>query len=399
MSGGTYRSVLRAPGVRWLLTTSLVARLPAAMTGLAIILRVSRGTGSYATAGAVTASYVVGAALLGPVLGRLADRLGRRPVLLASGLVNAAGLILLSLVPVHDSSLLFGVSVLAGASTPPVAASVRSLWPELVDAATRDSLFAVDSTLQELTFVVGPTLVALIGSAGSAAPLVASGLLGLAGTIAVVAHPAVGRRTQHEHRKGTARVLSRPLAALLAAISLLVLGFGALDVGIIGFAGAHHASSQAGLLLGIWSLGSMVGGALFGTRATTGGARSLPPLLAATGAGFALLVAAPNPAVLYPLLLLAGVAIAPSLGCIYGLASRLAPASGAVEAFSWLSSGILAGAAAGAAIGGLIVQHLGSRIDYLAAAGAAVLAAGLTLALPRDRVVAATDLDEARAPT
>jgi MFS family permease len=358
-------------------------------------LRITRATGSYTMAGAVTAVFVVGAALLGPVLGRAADRIGRRPVLLASGLVNAAGLVLLSRVPVHSIAALFAVSALAGASTPPVAASVRSLWPDLVEERSRDALFAIDSTLQETTFVVGPALVALIGSiAGAAAPLVASGAFGLVGTVALVAHPVVGHKHAREPHHGARRVLSRPLVALLAAISLLVLGFSALDVAVIGFAGAHHESGQSGLLLGVWSLGSMLGGALFGARAAAGGSRSIPPLLAATGAGFALLLAAPDVPVMYPLLLLAGVAIAPSLGCIYGLASRLSARGSAVEAFSWLSSGILAGAAAGAAIGGIVVQHLGSRAGDVVAAGSTLAAAAVTLLLPRGERAKASSSDE-----
>ena len=71
-----YITVLRAPGVLWLMVTSLVARLPLAMTGLAIVLRVSRASGSYGEAGAITAVYVVAGAIGSPVWGRLADRSG-----------------------------------------------------------------------------------------------------------------------------------------------------------------------------------------------------------------------------------------------------------------------------------------------------------------------------------
>jgi hypothetical protein len=39
------------------MTTSVVARLPVAMTGLAIVLRITRGGGSYSAAGGVTAAY------------------------------------------------------------------------------------------------------------------------------------------------------------------------------------------------------------------------------------------------------------------------------------------------------------------------------------------------------
>jgi len=384
VSRAGYRSVLRAPGVRWLLGTSLVARLPAAMTSLGIILRVSHGTGSYAAAGVVSAAFVVGAAAFGPVLGRLADRLGRRPVLLGASVTNAVGLVALSRVPTADTAILLVASALAGASSPPVAASVRSLWPALVGAAERDALYAVDSTLQELTFVVGPALVAIIdGAFGSAAPLVASGALGLAGTVALVSRSVITTETERHPRGTSARVLSRPFLVLTGTIALLLLAFGSLEIGVVAFAGARHAAGQAGLLLGVWSAGSLLGGVAFGTRATAGGARSLPGLLSACAGGFALLAATPDVSVLYVLLLVAGIAIAPSLGCIYGLAGRLAPTGAVVEAFSWISSGILVGAAAGTAAGGLVVQHFGSRVDFIGATLAALAAAAAALALER----------------
>lgn len=386
MAPSSYRSVLRAPGVRALLATSLVARLPAGMTGLAIILRVSRATGSYADAGAVTACFVVGAALIGPVLGRAADRFGRRRVLVSASIANAAGVVVLSRIPAADTHLLLVVAALAGACTPPVAAAVRSLWHDLVPPAQRDALYAVDSTLQELTFVAGPALVALIGSlAGTSAPLMTSGLLGAAGTIALAAQPAIAASTgdRDKDRAGRARVLTRPLMVLLASISALVLGFGALEVGIVAFADERGAPHQAGLLLATWSIGSLLGGFSFGKRAAAGGARFLPLLLVASAGGFAILPVTASLAPLYPLLLLAGVAIAPSLGCIYSLAGHVAAEGSEVEAFSWLSSGILVGAAAGSGLGGVVVQHFGSRVDYGFAALAVLLAGAITLALPR----------------
>jgi MFS family permease len=268
--------------------------------------------------------------------------------------------------------------------SPPVAASVRSLWADLVGASDRDALYAVDSTLQEVTFVLGPTLVALLGTLlGSSAPLVASGLLGLVGTIALVVHPAVAPLRVSRHHVAPSRVLTRPLVVLLTSISLLVLAFGVLEVGIVAYAGDHHAAHQSGLLLAAWSFGSMLGGFAAGTRATAGGARALPPLLATSAAGFALLAVSPGVGPLYPLVLLAGIAIAPSLGCISGLEGRFAPLGAEVEAFSWLSSGILVGAAIGAALGGQVAQHLGSRVDFVAAAGVALAAGAVTWLLPR----------------
>lgn len=177
-----YARVLRAPGLAWLLGTSMVGRLPVAMTGLAIVLRVSNRHGSYADAGIVTGAYVVGAALASPGMGRLADRFGRRVILISTGVASAIGLFGLSAVPAHDTATLLWVALLSGMATPPVGPAVRSLWPRLAAGTTSEALYAMDSTLQELTFVVGPALVALTATlAGTAAPLIASGGFGLVG--------------------------------------------------------------------------------------------------------------------------------------------------------------------------------------------------------------------------
>ena len=51
---------------------------------------------------------------------------------------------------------------------PPVGASLRSLWPRMfVDAELRAAAYALEASLQEITFIVGPLLVALLTAAVS----------------------------------------------------------------------------------------------------------------------------------------------------------------------------------------------------------------------------------------
>jgi predicted MFS family arabinose efflux permease len=50
------------------------------------------------------------------------------------------------------------------------------------------------------------------------------------------------------------------------------------------------------------------------------------------------------------------------------LAGTLAPAAGAVEAFGWLSGGTQTGIAGGSALGGVVLQHFGTRTTFAAAA-------------------------------
>ena len=387
-----YKVVLRAPGVRFLLATSLVARLPVAMVNLAIILRVAHGTGSYGRAGAVTASFVLGTALGSPALGRLADTLGRRPVLVTASLGNTAGLVALALVPVGDSLPLFLLAAATGLSLPPVAPAVRSLWRHLVPAEQTSSLYAIDATLQEVTFMVGPALVALSSTLASpGAALVLSGVFGLAGTLAVTTHPATaGRSDPHRHTSldGVPRPRARTpaLNVLSLTAGFFLTAIAAVEVAVVAFAGRHHDAHQAGLLLVLWSAGSLLGGLLFGSRVAHAGASAVAPLMATAGMGFALLVSATGVGPLYALLFLAGSAIAPGFSLLYDLVGRTAAPSVSVEAFSWVASALQLGASAGAALGGVLVDAAGPSLSFAVGGGIALVAS--MVALLGSRVVA-----------
>jgi MFS family permease len=77
---GRYAAVWRIPGARPLLITSVIGRLSIGITSLALLLLVSEAAGRYTPAAIAAAAYAVSSGLAGPVLGRLADRLGAIPV-------------------------------------------------------------------------------------------------------------------------------------------------------------------------------------------------------------------------------------------------------------------------------------------------------------------------------
>jgi hypothetical protein len=70
----------------------------------------------------------------------------------------------------------------AGVMMPPVGASLRSLWPKMfVDGDLRAAAYALEASLQEITFIVGPLLVALLTAAFS--PVVALGVAAAVGGV------------------------------------------------------------------------------------------------------------------------------------------------------------------------------------------------------------------------
>lgn len=381
----SYLSVWRLPSAPVLLVAGFAGRLPSAMVPLALLLMVQQQTGSYAVAGLAAATYGLAMAGMAPVLGRLADRRTPRPVLLAQA--GAYPLLLTLLVAVvlggASTAAIVAASAAAGAGTPLVSGAVRALWSR-VDPRVRGTAFALDATATELVFVAGPTLVARL--AVLAAPewaVAVAGVLAVAGALGIATSSAMrgwvpggGRRTSP-----FATVLTPGLPRVLLSGAALMLGFGALEVAIPAFADAAGSPGMSGVLLALWSLGSVAGGLWFGARVVS---VSLPRqyrwLLLGVTIGLAPLTAASSAWVLGALLFLGGTAIAPTLTVQNSLVGAIAPAHATTEAFTWLSTMATGASAVGAALGGALIEgRAGVSGSLLLAVAGAALAVLVTL--------------------
>src|SRR5690606_9691979 len=81
-----YRALLREPHLAGAFAAPGVGRLPIGMAVLSLLLFIQRNEQSFSTAGIAAALYVTGIAVAAPVVGRLIDRLGPRPLLLAGAI-------------------------------------------------------------------------------------------------------------------------------------------------------------------------------------------------------------------------------------------------------------------------------------------------------------------------
>jgi MFS family permease len=397
-----YLDVLRTPSVTRLLSSAVVGRMPTAMAGLAIVLLVRAAGGSYAVAGLVAGTYSVALALTSPLLGRLVDRVGQTRVLAGCAAASALGFGALAAAGGRVPPVaLAALAALAGASIPPVGACMRALWSDLLGHDGRlQAAFAVESTVQELIFVVGPPLVALLAAAFSpAVALAGTAALLLLGVGSFAATPA-SRAWRPRRRRAAdwAGALRSPgIRAVLATIVLLAAAFGTVEVTVV--AGAEQLGSRtlAGPLLALWAVGSMVGGLVFGARDTDRGPEQrMVGLLTLVVAGIALLSVATGLVQLGAGMVLAGLGIAPAIACLYLLVDRLAPAGTATEAFTWVTTAFASGIAAGNALGGTLVQRVGTDGAFLVAA--AGIAAGTLLARLRRPALAARPTGMREAP-
>lgn len=377
----TYRRALEIPGAWQFSTTGFVARLPIAMVGLGIVLLVSGRTGSYAAAGILSASFQLPAALGAVATSRWIDRVGQARLLPWLAAANALLLILFVLAVEAELALIVQAVVVAGAgvSQPAIGSMVRARWAHAAtDPARLRSAFALESVVDELIFSVGPPITALLAvQLALPSPIIAGAVIGLVGGVALAAQratqpPLAAHRadTAGDHRRSA---LFQPGAALVALAAVGIGSvFGAYEVTVVAFSAGEDAPGASGLILGVWAVGSMIGGLWFGARSWRVPLSRqmvilpaivvialIPPLFVSSLPTLALVTA------------VGGASVAPALIAAFSITERLVPAAQLTEGLTWTNSGLAVGFSVGTATAGFVVDSFGTTWGFaLAIAGA-----------------------------
>ena len=383
-----YRSVLSVPGSPALILAAMAGRLPLGMSTLAILLLVRETGHSYAIAGISVGAYAFASAASAPVQGRLIDRFGRLRVMVPMALAQAAVLVAFVLVASVDASgaAVVPLAALAGALMPPVSPTARALMRDVYrDPHVRETAYALDSVVQEVVWVTGPLIVALV--VGFTSPEVAVLLVAavcVVGTTLFVRSPlARGSGTRSAHEARVSALADHELRAMLIPIALTGVGLGAIEVGLPSL--ALHAGSRpaSGLLLAVWSLGSLAGGLWYGARAWSSSLSRRYRLLLVAAIAFTapLIIARTVPEGIIGSLL-AGLMIAPVFSCQYAMIARAAPSGAETEAFTWVSAALVAGLAIGSAIGGGLIGVAGVSAPFVFSCLATAVAATIALRTP-----------------
>jgi MFS family permease len=403
-----YIEIFRIPRAWRFSVAGIMGRMPMAMFSLGTVLLISAGTGKYGVAGSVAAAGSLGFAVCAPQFARLADRFGQRRVLVPVSLffaLSVAGLVAAAQLNAPDWAL-FLPGIAGGATMPQTGPMARARWSALLAGTSRlHTAFSIESVADELCFVIGPAIVTVLATQlHPAAGVTCAALFSLAGSLWFASQrdtepPVRSRRpSAGEPAAGDLPVTAgeataagrRPARFSLAAPSLGVLGpaylflgamFVSIDLATIAFAARGGHKALAGLVLGVYALGSGTGGLWYGARTWRSPAwRRLAITLTMTVAGVCTFWVMPNLAVLTVVIFFCGLTIAPTLIAGYSLVESTARPGRTTEAMAWLSTGISIGVACGATAAGFILDGFGPRWGYAFAAACGVTAAAVYLA-------------------
>jgi MFS family permease len=409
-----YAAVWRIPGAPVLLVFGLLARLGISLTPLGLLLLVQQVTGRYAPAALAVTVYSMAFALISPVAGRVADRVGAAPVLLAAAAVHPVGLLVLLLAASGAEPVLgwiVAAAAFSGSTYPPLVAALRGAWSGLTEpgsgqADLRGPALAADTSIYQVVFIVGPLLVAALVAVGSPALVIGvSAVVTLLGTVVVARGRAMRSwrpRREPARARGFGPLRIGGFPALLSGVAGLGFAFGVITVAVPAFATAHSAGSGsgggglAGVLLAVLGTGSVLGGVWFGARRPgLPLARQFALLLAAVAASYAVFAAVTRPAAMAAVLLFAGALVAPALTVENALVGRIVPAGMRTEAYTWVVTVEVAASAVGIQVAGLIVDVPGGLPWAFLTATAALVPVACVAALPAGALARA----DARAAT
>ncbi|MEJ6668592.1 MAG: MFS transporter [Alcaligenes aquatilis] len=379
-----YRELFAAPGTRGFALSGLLARIPLPMIGIGIITMLSQLRGSYALAGAVSATFVLTYALVSPQVSRWVDQRGQSRVLPLATAISVLGLLLLLGASWWQAPdwILFAGAVLAG-FMPSMSAMVRARWTAIYRGQDRlQTAYSLETVLDEVTFIAGPPLsVGLAVLVFPQAGVLAAAVLLIAGVLALLLQKGTEPPIQVQEQGSRPSVLRlnsvRLLALLMVAMGVIV---GTVDIVSVAFAEQMGQPGAASLVLSAYALGSCVAGLVFGglklniplhrllllgglaTAATT-----LPLLLVVSVAQLAGAV------------LLAGLFFAPTMIVAMSLVERVVPEQQLTEGMTWLLAGLNIGVAMGAAASGRMVDQGGASSGFMVALYAAALIVLLAL--------------------
>lgn len=337
------------------------------------------------TVGLLFTAFSAAQFLCAPLLGRLSDRVGRKPVIVISLLGTAVGSFVCG--AAGTLWLLFVGRILDGASGASLSVAQAAVG-DIAPPAERPRLMGLLGAGMGVGFVIGPAIGGLATLGGPHVPFYVAGAIALVNAFAAMVRLPETRTAIATDRATRTSFLSRsaisPMLRQLATIGFVTtFAFAAFEA-TFGLLGRHRFGfgerGSSFVFLGVGILLVFIQAFAFGRLAGRFGIRSL------FACGIALLIvglATMSVAVVWPTLIIACALLTVGQGIaspsISSLVSELAPPARRGEAMGYQQSAYAVGRIAGPPAAGFMFDHAGIWTPYAVAAGLCTLALVLLL--------------------
>jgi hypothetical protein len=340
---------------------------------------------STTAAGVAAGAVSLGLGASGVLTGRWLDGAAAHRVigLLAAAHLPAVG-VFLAVVDGGPTAAVAVAAFVAGSTVPPIGSVVRARLTGAVAESDHRRVFALESVTVELVWIAGPLLVSLLAVLTDRwVAVAASGLAAVAGSIGMMTG-STSARIGGGHG-GAGPWLSGPVVRLVVAFAVIGAGFNVAMVGLAERAKQVDATELTGLLIGVWGVGSVLGGWWVATGRRTPG---LGVLGVAVAVGVGVLSGAPGLLGLGVVLAVGGVPVAPFMSGVNALAGQVAPVSARARVFASMLAASTVLSSAGSVVGAALAEHVGPPAAF--AASTVLILVAVALAVPVERSVRAT---------
>ena len=358
-----YRELFAFPQVIRLGIAAFPARLAYGMLGLGIFFKAEQATGSFAIAGFAIGLASLATASTAGIRGSIMDRWGQKWPLRI--LVPSYTILVLNLNQTESTQAILISAFVLGITAPPINLSVRPLWKDIVPPTYLRTAYAFDSAMMSSTTVIGPVLVtALALSTRPYLALNAVAALLFIGGLSLALTPVSRNWIPEKKDKGQDVLLkNRAIQLLMFEGCFIGFGWGVFDVSIPAFAIQENVPHRVAWIFAAFGLANVIGGLLGGLVS-----KKLAPLSALRRAYFLWSIACIPIAFTYPdwTMALVGASIGFLGGAVqvfyFEVLEAVRPKGSQVSSLGWIWSVEGMFIALGAAVGGIVSEHLSPRI-------------------------------------
>ena len=325
------------------------------------------------TVGLLFTAFSAAQFLCAPLLGRLSDRVGRKPVIVISLLGTAVGSFVCG--AANTLWLLFVGRILDGASGASISVAHAAVG-DIASPAERPRLIGLLGAAFGVGFVIGPAVGGLATLGGPHVPFYVAGAIALTNAlVAMVRLPETraAAGAEAEMYRGPRRAITPELRRLAVIGFVTTLAFAAFE-STFGLLGRHRFGfgerGSAFVFLGIGVLLVVIQGVMFGRLTTRLG---LNRVFLAAAVLLIVALATLSVAYVWPVLIVACVLLTVGQGMaspsITSLVTQIAPPARRGEAMGYQQASYAVGRIIGPPAAGWLFDHAGAWTPYAGAAG------------------------------